>query len=91
IKDVVSRVFEARNRLEVLEKSQRVAERSYEISLARFDNGDITTQDLALDRDRLTQARSTFLIAYIDYQVAVADLKRKTLYDFEKNVSLVKE
>lgn len=90
IKDVVSRVLEARNRLEVLEKSQNVAERSYEISLARFNNGDITTQDLALDRDRLTQARSTFLDAYIDYQVAVADLKRKTLYDFEKNVSLAK-
>lgn len=91
IKDVVSRVLEARSRLEVLEKSQNVAERSYEISLARFDNGDITTQELALDRDRLTQARSTFLDAYIDYQVAIADLKRKTLYDFEKNVSLVKE
>lgn len=90
IKDVVSRVLEARNRLEVLEQSQNVAERSYEISLARFNNGDITTQDLALDRDRLTQARSTFLDAYIDYQVALADLKRKTLYDFENNVSLAK-
>jgi outer membrane protein TolC len=91
IKDVVSRVLEARSRLEVLGKSQNVAGRSYEISLARFDNGDITTQELALDRDRLTRARSAFLQAYIDYQVAVADLKRKTLYDFEKNVSLVKE
>jgi outer membrane protein TolC len=91
IKDVVARVREAESRLGVLEKSQKLAERSYEISLARFDNGDITAQELALDRNRLTQARSTYLDAYIDYQTAVADLKRKTLYDFENNRSLVEE
>lgn len=85
IKDVVARVQEAQNRLRVLEKSQQVAERSYEISLARFDNGDITTQELALDRDRLTQARMAYLQAFIDYQLALADLKRKTLYDFEND------
>ncbi|MDZ7288959.1 MAG: TolC family protein [candidate division KSB1 bacterium] len=89
IKEVVARVREAENRLSVLEKSQKLAERSYEISLARFDNGDITAQDLALDRNRLTQARSAYLDAYIDYQTAVADLKRKTLYDFAGNRSLV--
>lgn len=89
IKDVVARVREAESRLEVLEKSQRLAERGYEISLARFDNGDITAQELALDRSRLTQARGAFLDAYIDYQIAVADLKRKTLYDFENDRSLV--
>jgi outer membrane protein TolC len=89
IKDVVARVREAENRVEVLEKSQKLAERSYEISLARFDNGDITAQELALDRTRLTQARSAYLEAYIDYQTAVADLKRKTLYDFENNRSLI--
>jgi len=88
IKDVVARVREAENRLGVLEKSQKLAERSYEISLARFDNGDVTAQELALDRNRLTQARSAYLDAYIDYQTAVADLKRKTLYDFENNRSL---
>jgi outer membrane protein TolC len=91
IKDVVSRVREAENRLGVLEKSQKLAERSYEISLARFDNGDVTAQELALDRNRLTQARSAYLEAYIDYQTAVADLKRKTLYDFENNRSLVED
>ncbi|MCI0694548.1 TolC family protein [candidate division KSB1 bacterium] len=91
IKDVVGRVREAESRVGVLEKSQKLAERSYEISLARFDNGDVTAQTLALDRDRLNQARSAYLDAYIDYQTAVADLKRKTLYDFENNRSLMEE
>jgi outer membrane protein TolC len=89
IKDVVAGVREAESRVGVLEKSQQLAERSHQISLARFDNGDITAQELALDRDRLNQARIAYLNAYIDYQTAVADLKRKTLYDFENDHSLV--
>ena len=88
-KDVVARVRQAQDRLDVLKKSQKVAERSYEISLARFNNGDITAQILSSNRDRLTQARSAFLNAYISFQTAAADLKRKTLYDFEKNESLI--
>jgi outer membrane protein len=91
IRSAITRLRESRSRLEALKKSEDVAHRSYDISLARFDNGDITTQELALDRDRLTQARLTYLDAYIQYQLAVADLKRQTLYDFENDRSLVEE
>ena len=89
IRSAITQLRSSRNRLDVLEKNEEVAQRSYEISLARFDNGDITSQDLASDRDRLTQARSAYLGAYIQYQLAVADLKRQTLYDFERDRSLV--
>ena len=85
IRDVVRRVTEAENRLVVLQKSQDVAQRSYNISLERFNNGEITSQDLALDNTRLTNAKMSFLNAYITYKLAVADLKRKTLWDFETN------
>lgn len=87
----ISRLRETLGRLDVLKRSEEVALRSFEISQARFDNGDITSQELALDRDRLTQARQNYLAAYIDYQLAVADLKRNTLYDWEKGHSLVKD
>ena len=33
---------------------------------------------------RLTDARTNSLSALIDYKLAIADLNRKTLYDFEK-------
>ena len=89
IRAVVTRLHETRNRLDVLKRSEEVARRSYEISQSRFDNGDITSQALALDRDRLTAARTNYLDAYIDYQLAIADLKRNTLYDWERGVSLV--
>jgi len=84
IRDAVYRVREAQARFEVLRKSEAVAQRSYEISLARFNNGDITSQELALDQNRLTQARQATLGAFIDYELARADLKRKTLWDFEQ-------
>ena len=89
IRAVISRLHETRNRLDVLKRSEEVARRSYDISQSRFDNGDITSQELALDRDRLTAARTNYLDAYIDYQLAIADLKRNTLYDWERGVSLV--
>jgi outer membrane protein TolC len=90
-RDVVGRLKEAQNRLEVLKKNQDVAQRAFDISVQRFNNGDITGQELALDRNRLTQAKFSFLNAYIDYKIAIADLKRKTMWDFEKNESLLKE
>jgi outer membrane protein len=90
-RDVVGRLKEAQNRLDVLKKNQGVAQRAFDISIERFNNGDITSQELALDRNRLTQAKFSFLNAYIDYKISVADLKRKTMWDFEKNESLVEE
>lgn len=89
IRSAIDRVKQSENRLEVLKKSEDVAQKSYQISLHRFDNGDITSQELALDQQRLTNARTAYLDAFIAYQLAVADLKRKTMYDFEKGRSLV--
>ena len=89
VRNVVGRLKEARNRVEVLRKSQEVAKRTFEISVERFNNGDITSQELALDRNRYTQAKFSFLTAYIDYKLAEADLKRKTMWDFAANHSLL--
>lgn len=82
---------ESRGRLEALARSVELAGRSLEISVQRFANGDITSQELALDRDRLTQARMAYLDAFISYQLAGADLRRQTLYDFAAGGSLVEE
>lgn len=91
IRNSIGRLREARSRVNVLKQSENVAKRGYEIDLARFENGDITAQDLTRTRDDLVQAQQAYLAAYIQYQVAIADLKRQTLYDFENNKSLVEE
>ncbi len=88
-RDAVTRVNESKRRIELLARSQAVAERAFEISSTRFENGDITAQDLADDRDRLTRAETDHLDAIISYQLALSDLRRRTLHDFERDRSLV--
>ncbi|MDP2982437.1 MAG: TolC family protein [Candidatus Latescibacter sp.] len=83
IKDSVSRVRDAESRIQILQKRQEIAQKSYDISLERFNIGEIKADDLAQDRNRLNSAKMAYLGAYISYQLAAADLKRNTLFDFE--------
>jgi len=89
IRDVVRSVRSSESRLEVLTKSQDVAQRTYNISLERFNNGEITSLELSLDNNRLSSSKLAFLNAYIAYKLAVSDLKRKTFWDFENNRPLL--
>ena len=85
IRDVVRNVKSAEDRLEILRKRQDIAQRAYDISVERFNNGDITSQELANNNIRLSTAKLAYLNAYISYKLAVEDLKRKILWDFEKD------
>ena len=91
VRDIVRSVEETKNRLEINEKNQQVAQRSYEISRLRFENGDITSQELGVEQERLAATQIDNLNAFITYQLAVADLKRKTLWDFNNNRSYLKD
>lgn len=72
-------------RLQLLEKNVAIAEKSFAITLQRFSDGDIDSQTLALERNRLNSAYRSHLSAYIAYQLSLADIMRKTLYDFEND------
>ena len=69
-------------RLQILEKSLMVAEKSFEITLQRFYDGDIDSQTMTLDRERLNNAYLSHLSAFTSYQLSLADLMRQTFYDF---------
>jgi outer membrane protein TolC len=83
--DLLNRIAVAQSRIDVLQKSVTVAQQSYDISLQRFRNGTINRNDLAQAQQRLTAAKINSLNALIDYQLGIADLKRKTHWDFERN------
>ncbi len=91
VQDVVRSVYQSWDQLQMLAKSREVGEKSFEISLKRFDNGDITSTELSRASDQLNQAKLSYLAAYLDYKLALADLKRKTLFDFDLNQSLVND
>ena len=91
VRNAVGQLHESINKLKVLDRRIELAEKAFNITMRRFDNGDITSQDLALMRDRLTSAKTAHLQAYIQYKLSIADLKQKSLMDFEKNQSLIIE
>jgi outer membrane protein TolC len=83
--DLVTKIDLAYSRVRLLEKSVTVAQKGYDISLQRFRTGSINRNDLAQTQQRLTAAKTNALNALIDYRLGLADLKRKTLWDFERN------
>lgn len=87
VRNTVNQLHSSLRRLKLLEKNVEVAERNFSISQARFTNGDIDAQTLALDRARLNTAHLSHLEAYISYKLYIADLARKTFFDFENNRS----
>jgi outer membrane protein len=91
VRDVVRKVREALNRLRINEDTQELAKRSYAINVMRFENGDITSQELGREQERLSAAQIDFLNAYITYQLTANDLKRKTMWDFKHQRSYLKE
>lgn len=89
IRNTVKQLRSSLRRLQLLEQNLEVAEKSFDISRQRFTNGDIDSQSLALDRDRLNLAYIAHLDAYIQYKLKLADLMRKSFYDFENGASVI--
>ncbi|MEA4916108.1 TolC family protein [Proteiniphilum sp.] len=89
VKNLIASINSNLKRLQVLEKNVLVAEKSFEITRQRFSDGDIDSQGLALERNRLNNAYTSHLRAYINYQLSLADLMRKTFYDFQKQEEML--
>lgn len=83
--NLVASLNSSLKRLQLLEKNVLVAEKSFEITRARFSDGDIDSQALALERERLNNAYNSHLSAYIQYELKLADLMRRTFYDFKND------
>jgi len=87
IREIVRSVEEAEKRYRVNQKNQEVAIKSYRISQLRFENGDMTNQELLIEQNRLSEVQLAYIGSYITYRLSVANLSRKTMYDFEHNRS----
>lgn len=83
IKNLVADLNSSLKRLQLLERNVLVAEKSFEITRNRFSDGDIDSQALALERVRLNNAYTSHLEAYIQYELNLADIMRKTFYNYK--------
>jgi outer membrane protein len=88
IKNLVADLNSSLKRLQLLERNVLVAEKSFEITRSRYSEGDIDSQALALERVRLNNAYTSHLDAYINYELNLANLMRRTFFDFKNNVPI---
>lgn len=90
--DLLDRIEVSKSRLEVVKRGEDLAVKSYDISSERFKTGQIKSDELILEQKSLTNAKIENLNAIIDYKISMADLKRKTFYDFEndKPIKIIK-
>jgi outer membrane protein TolC len=89
VREIIRSVDESSQQLIIHQKNLDLARQTYRISQMRFENGDISNQDLTLEQERLATIQLDYLDAFIGYQLSVNNLKRKTMWDFENNVSYV--
>ena len=75
------------SQIEIKQKSIENAERSYEINLEKYRNGNLTGMELQQYQTQLTSAKQSYTNAIINYKQELLNLKIQTLWDFENNRS----
>lgn len=65
------------------EEADKVAENGYQISLKKFQNGEISITDLNISLSEREGARNDYMSSLESYWIAYYNLRKLTLYDFE--------
>lgn len=71
-------------RIEIARKSVENAERTYDINLERYVNGDLTGIELNQFQNQLSNRKIAYAQALINYKTQLLELKILTLYDWVK-------
>jgi len=78
-----------REKLKIAIKSDTIAMKRYDITMKRYMIGKVGILDLNLALQEQIQSKRSYVQALSDFWSAYYDLRKKTLYDFERN-SLIK-
>ncbi|MDR2413684.1 MAG: TolC family protein [Odoribacteraceae bacterium] len=77
------------NKIALSQKSIENAEITYKINYEKYMNGSLSSMMFKDYQDQLTTARQSYIDAVIDYRLQLLEIKIYTLWDFEKNESIV--
>ncbi|OQX75163.1 MAG: hypothetical protein B6D64_12195, partial [Bacteroidetes bacterium 4484_276] len=75
--------------IEIAEQNEKNAQLTYEINLERYRNGDLTSMDLELFQNQLSEKKMNLANALINYKLELINMKIQSLWDFENNTSFV--
>jgi outer membrane protein len=71
--------------IDIAQQNVDVAQLTYDINLERYENGDLTSMDLNLYQNQLSQKKIGLVDAMIAYKLALLDLKVQSMWDFKKD------
>lgn len=77
------------NQIDIARQNEKNAQLTYEINLERYRNGDLTSMDLKLYQNQLSEKKMALLQAQINYKLELLNMKIQTLYDFENQRAIV--
>ncbi len=83
IRSVVRSLKNLENQIGIQQKTVENAQLTYDINLERYRNGDLTSMDLGIYQNQLSDRKMALTNAIIDYKIELLNLKIQTLYDFE--------
>jgi outer membrane protein TolC len=78
-----------KRQIEIVEINVQNAQRTYDINLERYKNGDLSSKDMQFYQLQLSQQRLNQLQSLINYKLALLDIKIRSLWDFENNRSVI--
>ncbi|MBN1132685.1 MAG: TolC family protein [Bacteroidales bacterium] len=91
IRNIVRSLKNLENQLEIQKKTVENARLTYDINLERYRNGDLTSLDLGIYQNQLSEKKTALTNAIIDYKIELLNLKIQTLYDFENQSPIIPE
>jgi len=77
--------------IEIAEKNIKNAQLTYEINMERYKSGSLSSKDIQFYQLQLSQQRLNEVSALINYKLALLDIKIRSLWDFDANVSIVEK
>ena len=89
VRSIVRSLINLENQIVIQNKTVENAELTYDINMERYRNGDLTSLDLGIIQNQLSDRRMSLTNAIIDYKLELLNLKIQTLYDFENQVSII--
>ncbi len=89
IRQVYRNLQNLERQIEIAQQNVRNAQLTYDINLERYKNGDLTSMDLQLYQNQLSQKKLSLVDALISYKIELLNMKIQSLWDFERNESVV--
>lgn len=77
------------SQIKIAEQNVMNAQRTYDLNLTRYREGDITGMDMNQFQTQLSSKKIAYTQALINYKIELLNLKILSLYDFERDVAIV--